>query len=184
VSDPGPAAAWRSASRRLGVEAAFLSLRAEVAEAARRERPLCLGGGNCCRFTRFGHRLFVTGLEAAFCLGRIAAAGGRTVSTGDASEAARRGDCPFLARSRPFVALGIGGSGIGGSEVEGGGGLCTEHLERPLACRLFFCDPRAEGWQRDLHEWIHGEVKALHDREGVPYAYLEWSAALAALAAG
>jgi hypothetical protein len=33
-----------------------------------------------------------------------------------------------------------------------------------------------------LHERIHGEVKALHDREGVPYGYLEWSAALAAFA--
>ena len=67
-------------------------------------------------------------------------------------------------------------------DEEEGGGLCTQHLERPLACRLFFCDPRAEGWQRELHERVHGEVKALHDREGVPYAYLEWNAALAALA--
>ncbi len=173
------AIAWRLACRLPEVESAFLRLRVEIAEAAARERPLCLGGGNCCRFTRFGHRLFVTGLEAAFCLGRIAESGGRTVSPAEAAEAIRRGDCPFLSRVRPFVALGT--PGIAQASDEGGGGLCTQHLERPLACRLFFCDPRAEGWQRDLHERIHGEVKALHDRHAIPYGYLEWGAALAAL---
>ncbi len=174
-----PVEAWRAACRRPGVESTILRLRVEVAAAADRERPLCLGGGNCCRFTRFGHRLFVTGLEAAFCLGRIEATRGRAVGAEEAAESARRGDCPFLSRRRPFVVMGKPG---GPAPSDDGGGLCSEHLERPLACRLFFCDPRAEGWQRELHERIHGEVKALHDREGVPYGYLEWSAALAAFA--
>lgn len=170
---------WRAACGLPDVTMMFLRLRAEVAEAAARERPLCLGGGNCCRFTRFGHRLFVSGLEATFCLDRIAA--GRGVTPDEVSEAARLGDCPFLGRTRPFVTVG-GVAAPGGAEDAGGGGLCTRHLERPLACRLFFCDPRAEGWQRDLHERVHAEVKGLHDRHGVPYAYLEWNAALAALA--
>lgn len=180
MSDPGLANAWRVSCRHPEVEATFLRLRTEIAEAAARERPLCLGGGNCCRFARFGHRLYVTGLEAAFCLGRIAEVSGRTVSSAEAAEAVRRGDCPFLSRVRPFVALGTPGNG--GAADEGGGGLCTQHLERPLACRLFFCDPRAEGWQRDLHERVHGEVKTLHDRHSIPYGYLEWGAALANLA--
>lgn len=169
---------WKAACGRAEVERTFLRLRSEIADASARERPLCLGGGNCCRFTRFGHRLFVTGLEAAFCLGRIAEARGRPLGAGDAAEAARRGDCPFLARTRPFVAVTLPGA----ADEDAGGGLCTQHLERPLACRLFFCDPRAEGWQQDLHERIHAEVKAMHDREGVPYGYLEWNAALAAFA--
>ncbi len=171
--------AWRAASGLPEVAATILRLREDVASAAARERPLCLGGGNCCRFTRFGHRLFVTGLEAAFCLGRIAVASGRAVTVADAADSSRRGDCPFLSRTRPFVQLGIAGR----DRSDGGGGLCTEHLERPLACRLFFCDPRAEGWQRELHERIHGEVKDLHDRLAVPYSYLEWNAALAGFAA-
>ena len=178
--EPAYARAWHEANRRPEVEATFLRLRAEVADAASRERPLCLGGGNCCRFTRFGHRLLVTGLEAVFCLDRITAGRGRRLTAADAAASRSRGDCPFLSRTRPFVRLGSPGDP---GDDEAGGGLCTEHLERPLACRLFFCDPRAEGWQRDLHERIHGEVKALHDREGVPYAYLEWNAALAALTA-
>jgi hypothetical protein len=50
-------------------------------------------------------------------------------------------------------------------------------------CRTFFCDRAATVWQQELHESCLAELKALHDRFGVPYRYLEWRDALAILAA-
>ncbi len=60
--------------------------------AVRARRPLCLANGNCCRFDRFGHALWLSGLEVAWCLRQLPA-----MPTPDAVETAlRRGACPFL----------------------------------------------------------------------------------------
>lgn len=53
--DPGP----RSELRRL-----YEELDAEVAGRG----PVCLVSGRCCRFREYDHRLFLTGVEAAFLL--------------------------------------------------------------------------------------------------------------------
>ena len=44
---------------------------------------------------------------------------------------------------------------------------------------MFYCDPTAADWQRQQYEHFHAAVTALHERFAVPYAYVEWRAALA-----
>ena len=118
------------------------------------ERPLCLASGRCCRFEAHGHRLYVTGLEVAWFLDRLAVEEGRALEAAAIDAAVERGDCPFLE-----------------------GGRCTVHAIRPFGCRSYFCDPRA-GWQAAAYERWHARVRALHDERSLPYAYGEWRAML------
>jgi len=60
-------------------------------------------------------------------------------------------------------------------------GLCDVHPIRPFGCRIFFCDSTSTDWQHEQYERFHAELKALHETLGVPYFYLEWREALAAL---
>lgn len=59
--------------------------------------------------------------------------------------------------------------------------LCGVHHIRPFGCRMYYCDPTATAWQNELYERLHASLKRLHDELGVPYFYVEWRAALAAL---
>ncbi|MEY3022087.1 MAG: hypothetical protein RIS86_1285 [Planctomycetota bacterium] len=168
--------AWREAADFAEVERFFLGARARIAEAVRAERPICLASGACCRFEAYGHRMYLSGLEAAFVVQRIDAARARRaadplrvlplrVSEVDAAKA--RGDCPYL---------------VAGAN----GAFCGEHEERPLGCRIFYCDRGADGrgdeWQSALYEEVHAGTLALHEALGIPYRYLEWREALATLA--
>ena len=57
-------------------------------------------------------------------------------------------------------------------------GRCTNREGRPLGCRLYFCDP---GWKDEMaaaYERWHAELKALHERHGLPYRYVEFTTAL------
>jgi Fe-S-cluster containining protein len=120
---------------------------AEAEAAVRARRPLCLSQGACCRFDRFGHQLWMTGLEVAWCLRQLPSAPGVTAI----DDAVRRGECPFLHE-----------------------GACSVHWARPLGCRAYFCDGAGEGWQEALLESWHGRMRTLHDRLQVPYRYDEW----------
>ena len=60
--------------------------------------------------------------------------------------------------------------------------LCTVHAIRPFGCRIFFCDPTSTDWQQSAYERFHSELKQLHETFDVPYAYVEWRAALRAVA--
>ena len=171
-----------------------LVLRAAVAEAAGRaevreavggvyqavqgevdaRRPRCDASGRCCNFEEYGHRLYVTTAELATFmheLGGVTAhrAEGLALSSPSpsatgrhslpvASDVGRGPGCPFQAER-----------------------LCTVHPIRPFGCRVFFCDPDAGDWQRDAYERHHARLKQLHDRLAVPYYYVEWRWALAAL---
>ena len=75
AADPEEAelvAAWRAAVARPDVVGELEALHAAVAEAVARERPICLASGQCCHFERHGHRLYVTGLEAVWCVTNLA----------------------------------------------------------------------------------------------------------------
>ena len=54
---------------------------------------------------------------------------------------------------------------------------CTAHDRRTLGCRVFFCRLGDEQAHR-LYERHHAELRALHERAGVPYLYVELTAAL------
>jgi Fe-S-cluster containining protein len=60
-------------------------------------------------------------------------------------------------------------------------GLCDVHAIRPFGCRIFFCDETSTQWQSEQYERLHRELKRLHDELDVPYFYVEWREALAAL---
>jgi Fe-S-cluster containining protein len=60
-------------------------------------------------------------------------------------------------------------------------GRCTAHAVRPFGCRIFFCDPTAEGWQEEQYELFHTRLKRLHNELDVPYLYVEWRQGLRVL---
>ena len=141
------AAIWLDAAARPEVQSEMAAMIAESELAVRERRPVCVASGRCCHFERYGHALWLTGLEVAWCLRQLPAA-----PTADEVDAAtRRGDCPFLRE-----------------------GKCSVHWARPLGCRAFFCDGEGEGWQEALLEAWHGRVRALHERLALPYRYDEW----------
>jgi hypothetical protein len=56
------------------------------------------------------------------------------------------------------------------------------HRDRPLGCRVYFCDRSAQDWQQDLSERALAMVRAIHDRHGIEYRYGEWRTMLEKLA--
>ncbi|TVQ30624.1 MAG: YkgJ family cysteine cluster protein [Phycisphaeraceae bacterium] len=57
---------WVDAAQRAKVVDALEGVYAEIAEAVNERGPACWASGRCCNFERAGHRLYVTGLEAAY----------------------------------------------------------------------------------------------------------------------
>jgi hypothetical protein len=144
---------WLELSRAPQVDGALAALHDRVATRVAASRPVCTASARCCDFARAGHDLFVTGLEAAWTLDRIPAA--RALTARDIASAEARGVCPFLV-------------------YDGGIGRCGVHPARPAGCRVYFCDPTRAGFVGELAESAASEVRALHDRFGVPYVYAEW----------
>jgi hypothetical protein len=62
-------------------------------------------------------------------------------------------------------------------------GRCRARSSRPSGCRIFYCDPAAQNWQPELTERTLTRLKRLHERFGLPYAYLDWTEALRQAAA-
>ncbi|MFI4883440.1 MAG: hypothetical protein ACIAQU_12735 [Phycisphaerales bacterium JB064] len=120
--------------------------------------PVCVASGRCCNFESYGHRLYVTGLEAAWCVGQLTAEH-PGLSVHAVEDARDRGGCPFQV-----------------------GSLCGVHTIKPSGCRTYFCDPTAQDWHEDLTERAHAMVKNLHATCGTPYRYMEWRAMLSLLA--
>ena len=60
------------------------------------------------------------------------------------------------------------------------GGLCRARHARPTGCRVFFCESAGAGWQESLTESALTELRRLHRRFDLPYAYVEWLCALRA----
>ena len=123
------------------------AMRAFYDEADRRIAALphtCWNKGECCQFGQFGHRLYVTTLEAAYFMA-TAPDPGRPfpVITEDTCPCAHDGQCN--ARDR-----------------------------RPLACRIFYCDPAARDWQGPLTEELLTQLRKMHGALDVPYVYADW----------
>ncbi|MCB9840940.1 MAG: hypothetical protein H6809_04735 [Phycisphaeraceae bacterium] len=172
--------AWIDAAGDPGVADALGAVFRNTALAIEARGPACWASGRCCNFEAAGHRLYTTGLEAAFTVVRLgddaAIAGngdqergaglelpqiGRPSLTPASIAAAReRGGCPFQRRN-----------------------LCTVHDIKPVACRVYFCDRSAQDWQKDLSEQLHERVRVIHEEFGVPYEYAEWRGLLERLVA-
>ena len=149
--------AVEQASARADVVAAVQAVYQRVQEAVDQRRPICIASGRCCRFEEFGHRLYVTTLElAAFVRNVREALGHQAISA--IFDAWDGTGCPFQSAK-----------------------LCGVHAIRPFGCRIFFCDESSISWQAAQYERLHTELKRLHAHLEVPYFYVEWRQALAAL---
>ena len=151
------AIAWHRAAASSAIDAALRGVYEVVADAVNARRPVCIASGRCCHFEAHGHRLYVTGLEAAWCVRSLRHRDGLATTPAAVLNAKSRGDCPFLVDGR----------------------LCGAHVERPLGCRIYFCDRAAEAWQQDLYEKTHRMLVALHEVNSIEYRYGEWREMLA-----
>ncbi len=179
---PDPEAlAWSRAVRDEAIAARLDEIHRDASARIAQRGPVCWASGRCCNFEAYGHRLYVTGLEAALALLRAdqpditphppsdtlpdrrslpildAHAADRLIR--DTHAARRRGGCPFQR-----------------------GNLCGIHHAKPLACRVFFCDRTAQAWQHELHEHLLDAVRTLHNDHAIPYCYAEWRGLLDRLA--
>lgn len=162
------------ASGRPQVLAAVDGVYAALAEEVARRRPVCDASGRCCRFEEYGHRLYVTTAElAAFVNGMSQL----SVVSGPLLDESRR-PLPVLTTDHGQLTTDNTGCPFQA------GRLCGAHAIRPFGCRIFYCDPAAEDWQAEAYERFHAELKAIHDRFEIPYFYVEWRRALAALGIG
>ncbi len=152
---------WLRRAREPVVVAELEEIYAEVAREISERGPACWASGRCCNFAKAGHRLYTTGLEAAYTVARLGGLGApaRGLLAADVERARAAGGCPFQE-----------------------GNLCGVHGVRPLGCRVYFCDRTAQVWQHDLTERGMERIRALHDRHGIVYAYAEWRALLEAMA--
>ena len=124
------------------VDALYAALDTRIAA----RQPRCTNRGLCCRFTTFGHKLFVTPVELAYFIAK---------TTRRPSAEADPGSCPYQADGR-----------------------CPAREARPTGCRVFFCEEASQAWQSPETEATLDEIKALHARFDLPYAYVEWLEAL------
>ncbi len=147
---------WLAAARDPVIAGELDAVYALVADQIQARGPACWASGRCCRFREAGHRLYVTGLEAAYTVARLA----EPISEAALLAGEEVGACPLL-----------------------DGHLCGAHAIKPLGCRVYFCDRTAQAWQQDLSERALEMIRAIHDRHRVEYRYGEWSAMLRAFAA-
>ena len=143
--------AWWHAAAEPHIHDFMRALHQEIADEVRSRRPLCLASGRCCAFREHGHRLYLTGLEAAWTWMDLVRRGEPRPGAAAREQAIVSMRCPLLRD-----------------------GLCGAHASRPAGCRIYFCDRPAQSWQPGLSERIHGAVRAMHDAHGIPYEYAEW----------
>ncbi|MGH7132367.1 MAG: hypothetical protein ACREJO_10530 [Phycisphaerales bacterium] len=156
--DPDDARAWLAAAQRPDITDALEAVYLATADAIEARGPACWASGRCCNFAATGHLLFVTGLEAAYCLTRLPREQALTRATLD--DALARGGCPF--------------------QIEN---LCGVHAIKPLGCRVYFCDHSAQLWQNELSERMLEQIRSIHARHALPYLYGEWRGVLGGLLA-
>lgn len=135
-------------------------------------KPRCDASGRCCHFEEYGHRLYITMAELIhFALVTTRESLNSAVSDNAShpikSEAKREISLPqFFASAQ-----------LKGCPYQQNN-LCHARNARPLGCRIYFCDPDAQSWQNSLYERYHRELKEIHQRWNVEYAYIEWRASL------
>lgn len=115
-----------------------LAVYAEVDAAIAAASPRCDASGRCCRFTEYGHALFLSQFEADVLL----------ASAPPFAKPVTRDGCPF--------------------QVDN---LCTARNERPLGCRIYFCDAEFQHQQQDMTERAVGALKRLADEFGTGWKY-------------
>jgi Fe-S-cluster containining protein len=161
MSSPSDWNAWKEAAASPEADAALRAIYAQVDAAVRARGPKCDASGRCCKFNSYDHLLYVTGLEAAWFLRQAEAQ--RPKSDAGYEAQIKQLRLPVLSpRQLPDGCA---------WQVEG---LCSAHTFRPLGCRVYFCEKGTEDWQQETYERFQAQLRALHDRLGLPYVYAEW----------
>jgi len=142
---------WLAAARSQRVAGALGTVYAMIADQIEARGPACWASGRCCNFREADHRLYTTGLEAAYCVARLET----PFSSEMLSEAQARGGCVFPVAN-----------------------ICGVHAIKPSGCRVYFCDKSAQQWQNDLSERVVELIRRIHDQEGIEYRYGEWGSLL------
>ncbi len=175
VEDRTHAAAWKASAMDGSVvvrlDEIYNRVGAEIAE----RRPLCEASGRCCNFAKYGHLLYVTGLEAACTIQRA------RVRAADPNPPQHRAQGETGAQTPPRALPVLSNAPTLDACPFLVGTSCGVHTIKPLGCRVYFCDPTAQEWQHDLSERSLGWIRNLHDELGVPYRYAEWRWLLALL---
>ncbi len=161
----------RSAAARADVREAVARVYSELQREIDARQPICSSSGRCCRFEEYGHRLYVSTLELAGFVSQLPVASELPVVS--CRLPAKATSLPLLATGNPQLATSSCPFQIDN--------LCSVHAIRPFGCRMFFCDPTATQWQNERYERFHAELKRLHGQLDVPYFYVEWRQALAAM---
>lgn len=144
--------AWHKAAGRAEIDQAIRAIYADLDAAIAAKSPTCWLSGKCCHFESYGHRLYVTALEIAWLIQQL----DTPQITMNHDELVQIDGCPFQQNK-----------------------LCGVHTVRPLGCRIYYCDPNAQGWQNEIYEIYLNRLRALHEQHGLDYRYLEWRAGLA-----
>lgn len=164
------AAAVAAAAAQPELVAELASLYGEVDRAVADLGQRCDACGRCCRFSEFGHRLYVSTLELAMLVGGT-----------------RAGAAPLAEEPKPppTQSADVGASPCGSTLDEHPGecpcqqgDLCTARDRRALGCRVFSCDPVAAAAEQDLYAHFHARIQHLHNDAGVPYYYADLADAL------
>lgn len=103
--------------------------------------PVCRISGRCCRFREFGHSLFLSHLEARILLD------GAPLTLPEGTEFDDTG-CPYQVN-----------------------GMCQAREARPLACRVYFCDPSFQQAMPTILEEGLSRLKSIADRHGLNWCY-------------
>lgn len=127
-------------------------------EAIEARGPACWASGRCCNFEKTGHRLYCTGLEAAYTVVGLRSRGRVEPTEVEIQEARRAGGCPLQVAN-----------------------LCGAHEIKPMGCRVYFCDRSVQDWQHELSERLMNEIRRVHDEFGIEYVYGEWRSLLSML---
>jgi len=115
--------------------------------------PRCEISGRCCRFREYGHKLYITRPEAELLLEK---------------EVPKKNSLVGLSEKKTYEQV---------NEVcpYQDNGLCTARENRPLSCRIYFCDPNHEEKASQITEQALKLLKDLHETSGVPWEYHELS---------
>ncbi len=180
---------WLAASDP-AVAAQLEAIYATVAREIAQRGPACWASGRCCNFRKAGHDLFVTLLEAAYCVQRAnrEQQALQSQATGTQAAAIPTGHSD-LSLPQASSSAGAGANTLSIAAIDAArkrgdcpyllGNLCGVHGVKPLGCRVYFCDASAQEWQHELTERALRDIRALHEQFSVPYVYDEWRRQLA-----
>jgi Fe-S-cluster containining protein len=184
---PDLTAAWLAAARDERISLELESVYAYTAAAIESRSPACWASGRCCSFEAAGHRLYVTGLEAAYTIANLQALNPGVLNPGvlnpgvlspgvlspESTELVPRLRTSGLKTQDLLSARAHGGCPFQAAN------LCAVHTIKPLGCRVYFCDRSAQEWQHELTERALEQIRAIHARHAIEYRYGEWRDMLA-----